>query len=212
MINKSRKLRNDQFYPEVHVKDSIFLHHTAGTTAAGAIDWWNQTPDHVGVAYVIDRDGTIFETFDDTRWGYHLGVKGDDNYMEKHSIGIEIVAAGDLEKIGDDFYFFPLKPLRTQRKLIPASDVITLKKEWRGSKYYQKYTDEQIAALAELIPYLIAKHKMPIEKIAKNWMDYQPEILKEHTPGIWSHTSVREDKNDVMNQPELLEMLAGLSF
>lgn len=132
--------------------------------------------------------------------------------MERHSIGIEIVAAGPLEKIEEDFYFFPLKPLRIQRKLIPASDVITLKKDWKENKYYHKYTEEQIASLEVLIVFLVDKYKMPIEKIAKNWMNYQPNILKDHTPGIWSHTSVREDKNDIFPQPELVDMLERLVF
>src|SRR3972149_4662478 len=95
-INKTKRLNNLQYYPKANQKTMIFWHHTAGTTAQGAIDWWNQTPVAVGTAYLIDRDGTIFEVFDPKLWAYHLGVKNDDDYIEKNSIGIEIVAAGQL--------------------------------------------------------------------------------------------------------------------
>ena len=108
-INRKLHLRNDQYYPAVNKKDSIFLHHTSGSSARGAFDWWNQTPDHVGTAYIIERDGTIYEVFEPNQWGFHLGLKGDDDYMEKHSIGIEIVSLGQLEKVGRDFIFYPIR-------------------------------------------------------------------------------------------------------
>ena len=208
-INRTRKLNNDQFYPATQVKKSIFLHHTAGTSASGAIDWWNQTPDHVGTAYVLDRDGTIYEVFDPKSWGYHLGVRGDDNWQEKHSIGIELVSAGQLYKEKDgNFYFYPLFPNKAAAKKIDPSEVVSFKDEWRGFNHYHKYTEEQVIATKELLKHLQKEHNIeknvtPIRKL----MEFNPKVCAQHWGGTFTHTSVRKDKNDLFPQEAMIKAI-----
>ena len=208
-INRKHKLNNDQFYPTVHQKKSIFLHHTAGTSAMGAINWWNQTIDHVGTAYVVDRDGTIFEVFNPKSWGFHLGVRGDDNWQEKHSIGIELVSAGQLYKEEDgNYYFYPLFPNKAAAKKIDEKDVISFKTKWRGFNHYHKYTDKQVESTKWLLEYLtdefnIEKNITPIRKL----MEYNPKVCSQHWGGIFTHTSVREDKNDLFPQTNMIEAI-----
>lgn len=211
-INKSLSLRNDQYYPGVEGKEAIFLHHTSGLTARGAFDWWNQTPEHVGVPYIIDRDGTIYEVFPPNRWSFHLGIKGDDDYMEKRSIGIEIVSAGGLQAVEKKNIFYPHWPLTIQPKEISKDEVEILDKAWREFKIFQIYTEEQINSLSLLIPFLIEQFNMPIPKVNKDFYEYNDKIIRDHIPGIWSHSSVRKDKSDIFPYEPLLDMLMGLKF
>ncbi len=185
----------------------IFWHHTAGTSADGALSWWNQTPDKVGTAYVIDRDGTIIEAFDPIKWAYAQGVKGDDDFVDKNSIGIELVAVGQVYKEGVEFVFYPLFPNKAGRKVIPTADVVTLDKPWRGFLYYQKYTDKQIESLIWLTKKLMVDFKIPLQANFKNFFEFNKDVIdaKIHTPGIWGHTTVRQDKNDVVPYPEFLK-------
>ena len=200
----SKPLKNGQYLSSIEEKKSIFLHHTAGTTAKGAMDWWDQTPERVGTAFVIERDGTIYQCFDPQYHAYHLGVKGDDDWQEKHSVGIEIVAAGPLR--GGIFY--PLWPSKASPKAIPADDIIAIK----GGDYdgYHKYTDAQVSSVCQLVEHL--KELFPSIELPKQMpsLKYDSSIVKEHKPGIWAHSNVRADKNDIFPQPSLITALNTL--
>ena len=94
-------LTNGQYVSTEDEKRSVILHHTVSLNADSAWRWWNTTPERVGTQYIIDRDGTIIECFDPKFWAFHLGVVGDDNWHESHSVAIEIVAAGFVHKEED---------------------------------------------------------------------------------------------------------------
>lgn len=210
ILNLSKRLKGDQFYPVHQDKKQIFLHHTAGPTADGAINWWNQTPDKVGVAYVIDRDGTIYQTFNDDQWAYHLGIKGGDGVIDKTSIGIEIVSCGGLIKEDNKFIFYPLFPNKTVKKEIDPSEVIELKETWRGYSVFHKYSDKQIDSVLQLVEYLVEKFKIPLQTTLQGFMGFNPLISKNHLPGIWCHTSVREDKCDLYPEAKIISGLINL--
>lgn len=206
-----RYLKTNQYYPSGYEKTQIFLHHTAGTTAKGAMDWWDQTKDHVGTAYVIDRDGTIYEAFNPEHWAYHIGRSDDADYVEKHGIGIEIVAAGELYKRQDKkVFFYPLYPNKVAKTLIPEDQVVRLKKKWRGYDLYHSYTDAQIVSICWLIGELRDRFNIPIQKNPRQMFKYDEsgEVLK-GKPGIWGHCTVRRDKRDMVPQPEFIKTLFG---
>jgi len=211
-INRSLRLPNNQHYPVAQKKTSIFLHHTAGNTAKGAITWWNQTPDHVGTAYVIDRDGTIYEAFDPKCWAYHLGIKGDDDSIEKNSVGIELVSCGKLHDVEHKFFFYPLFPSKLSAKEVESGDVYVADEEWRGIKNFHVYTEAQIASLRFTIEHIISEFKMVIPKVREDFYEYDENVITNDLPGIWSHSTVRKDKNDIFPYPPLLDMLKGLSL
>ena len=50
-------------YHKKNPKKSLFLHHTASSTANSSWSWWNNNKERVGTAYLIDRDGTVIECF-----------------------------------------------------------------------------------------------------------------------------------------------------
>lgn len=101
-VDQSMRLTPDQYIPERQEKDLVVLHHTVGGTARSTFEWW-QTGDReqrVATAYIIDRDGIIYEVFDPAHWAYHLGLKGAAGAHDKRSIGIELASEGGLREVG----------------------------------------------------------------------------------------------------------------
>lgn len=191
-------LKTDQYYQSVYTKKFIFLHHTAGSSAASAISWWAHDPVRIATPYVIDRDGTIYQCYDPKYFAYHLGVKGN-SAIEKASIGIEIVGWGPLTEKDGKLYNYVKKP-------VPKTDAVTV--DWRGFKIYQRYTPEQIAALKILLPYLMERFKIPKQQAHTDFYLYRdPATLP---PGIWSHTTVRRDKADIFPQKEIVDLVSSL--
>lgn len=191
---KSLPLASNQYYQGVNTKKYIFLHHTAGGSAASSVAHWASNPDHIATPYIIDRDGTIYECFSPQFWAYHLGVKGN-SQIEKSSIGIEICSYGGLKD--DKTYTGKVIPKDRQAKC-----------DFRGYQYWEAYTPEQIAALKLLLPYLLDRFKITPQIDRKDFWEYKnPSTLP---PGIYSHTTVRKDKIDIFPQKELVELVYGL--
>jgi N-acetyl-anhydromuramyl-L-alanine amidase AmpD len=212
VINKSKKLLNTQFYNGVHPKKQIIWHHTAGTTAEGAFSWWNQTPERVGTAYLIDRDGTILEVFDPKNWGYHLGVMGKDggdpnDLDEKQSIGIEIVSAGHLYPDGKGkMVQYPLYPNKAAVNAIKQDEIWDMGEAgWKGHRYFQAYTDKQIDSLIALTKKLAKDFGIGIQKDLKDFWLFNQDVIKNRPSGIYSHSTVRKDKEDIIPYPAFIE-------
>lgn len=203
-----KHLTNGQYLSSEDEKKSIILHHTAGLSADSAIRWWNTTPERVGTPYIIDRDGTIYECYEPQYWAYHLGIVGDDNWNEMHSIPIELVAAGFLQKEDEEFKFYPLWPNKFRPTIIPKEEVAELKKDFKGNKYYHKYTDAQIKSTVWLIKYL--KELFPtlvLDNDLTDFMNYDPNVVKNHIPGIWSHSTVNVHSTDIYPSEPLIKAL-----
>ena len=215
-------LSKGEYYEEVVKKDTIFIHHTAGSHRPDyTIEGWEkdraksgeQLP--VATAYVIGGlstssdeskyDGLIYRTFDDKFWAHHLGLKQLNNKtLNQKSIAIEICNYGPLTKTKTGVY------LNYVNKEIPASMVGELNVPFRGFKYYQKYTDKQIIALKELLLSLSVKYGIDLKKGLNELTDFSLEVNLNATigkPGLWSHSSVRSDKFDVWPQPELIGLI-----
>jgi N-acetyl-anhydromuramyl-L-alanine amidase AmpD len=206
-----KHLSNGQYLTQLIKKTMIFLHHTAGTTADSAWSWWNSTPARVGAAFIIDRDGKIWQCYDDAMWAYHINVPGDLDRLETESIGIEIVSAGILDKVGEEYFFYPAgrgnKLIHTH---IPAEDVETLETEWRGEKYFHKYTKEQVKAVDELLRYLIEKFDIKVQPSLDDIYDHNQEVIDHALPGIWAHCTVRE-KTDIYPSKDLKAVLKAIA-
>lgn len=95
--------------------DALILHHTAGGTAEGAMATLKSRG--ISAHYVLDKDGTLYQTVADQNEAYHAGVaaiRGDASpTVNNRSIGIEIVNLGT----GKDK--FTEAQYRTLEKLVP---------------------------------------------------------------------------------------------
>jgi len=215
-------LEDDEFIKKETKKNTIWLHHTAGGSRP---DWtigsWekdfekdkdgNKKPLRVGTHFVIGRsssskddktwDGKILRAIDDKYWAYHLGISKKSEELNSKSISIEICNYGPLTKGKDGrFYSYVNKPINDE-------DVCELETEFRGYKYWEKYTDFQIESLRKLIIYLSTRWGIEIEKGIYNteWFEYDDKWFS--LGGLRTHTQVRKDKFDLFPQPELIEML-----
>lgn len=217
-------LSDDEYIKKEVKKETIYLHHTAGGSRPDwSIGGWERdsTKDKngnpvslkVGTSYIIGRksssngdslwDGKILRAFDDRYWAYHLGISGSNNVdLNSKSIGIEICNYGYLN-LGKDgrFYNYVNKP-------IMESEVVEI--DYRGYKYWEKYTDTQIESTRKLILYLSGRWGIEIQKGIYNetWFDYNDVWLT--NGGIRTHTQVRKDKYDVFPQKEMMQMLNSL--
>ncbi len=205
------RLKDTQYYQEEFPKKQIVIHHTVSNgNAKNVIAWWGKTPARIGVAFVIDREGIIHQCFSSKHWAHHLGIKGAKNkQLNQQSIGIELCAWGSLKrsdlKSGIDAQF-----TSSTGTIVPTNEVIELEKPFRGSKYYQKYTDKQLKTLQILLNYLCETYNIPNTYNSEMW-DYSRSAIN-GSPGIFTHVSFRKDKSDCFPQEEFVKVLKGLGI
>jgi N-acetyl-anhydromuramyl-L-alanine amidase AmpD len=191
LVQKYR-LPQTQLLPQNGKLRRIVLHHTAGASAKSTFDYWASTPERVGTAYMIERDGTIYETFDPAKyWCYHIG-SGSNNRDNAESVGIELCSAGGLKKRDGKYYAFGVYSPKTE---VNAADVFDNGTLYRGFQYFARYTDAQIASALELIEKLLETYPTIERKTPKNHTAYYNDW--KNFGGVVSHTHLRADKSDV---------------
>lgn len=103
----------------------------------------------VSAHYIIARDGTISRLVDETRNAYHAGKGQLDDYpsytnkLNRHSIGIEIMAIGTQDEMKQ--YLSPDKYAAIPSEMIG-------------------YTDKQYEALASLLPGIFERHNINVDR------------------------------------------------
>lgn len=223
-------LEKGEYVEEKTKKNTIYLHHTAGSHRADwTIDNWNKDRTttksrlRVATAFVIGgldktgsdkdgMDGKIFRAYDEDFWASHLGLKtANNNLLNKQSIGIEVCNYGPLSKTPSG------KFLTYVSSEVSPSQVCDLGYIFRGSQYHHKYSDKQVDALKELLLFLKEKYNIDLKKGLFPILDNQKgsgfEINNDALngkPGVWAHTNVRKDKSDIHPQDELITMLKNL--
>jgi hypothetical protein len=221
---KSDKLKfvnfpTDRYIPVNTEKTQIVLHHTVSdpNSAMGDINYWASDKRRIATAIVVELNGDAYQCFSSKCWGYHLGA-GNSN-LDKHSIGVEIDSWGGL-LLGDGIttHDFGFKKVKMEKGSFynAYGNIVKLKdneiqeypKGFRGYKYFSKYSEEQIDSVGELILLWNKTYGIPLD-FNEDMFDYSEKAMK-GTPGIWSHTSFRKDKNDIHPQPEMIQMLKSL--
>lgn len=203
----------NQYYKQEMPKRLIVLHHTvSGAGVAGDVNWWKQTTERVGTPFVIARDGTITQVFDEKYWIHHLGIRQymlnqfgstvSNNRLDQLSIGIELDSWGGLiRKDG--------KWISAVGSVIPDCDVVQYPQGFRGFTAFERYTPSQIDALKQLLQHLGAKWGISLKYQSEMWEFNRKAIVGTH--GVWTHVSYRPDKSDCHPQIELIEMLKSLT-
>ncbi|MBI4503643.1 MAG: N-acetylmuramoyl-L-alanine amidase [Gemmatimonadetes bacterium] len=104
-VDRTFRLPDSEYFPDPQRKPGIAIHHTVCDSARKTVAFWcsdkssEGDTSHVATAYVIDRDGTIFEAFDPDAWAYQFGLSWPEDQripFEKRFIGIEITSEGGL--------------------------------------------------------------------------------------------------------------------
>lgn len=201
-------------------KNYIFLHHTAGSeNPFSTVKYWNSDDrGRIGTQFVIGgislngndtNDGEVVEAFPDDNYAWHLGDNGS-HEMHKRSVGIELTNWGWLKESNGRFYNYVDQE-------VPEDQVVELEEEFRGHKYYHRYTDKQVEALENLLKYLGRKHDIDLKGGLPMYMweyeslndvfGYIEDAYYGKTEGILTHTNVRKDKFDCSPQSHLADFL-----
>jgi N-acetyl-anhydromuramyl-L-alanine amidase AmpD len=214
-------LDSNFYYPIEVAKSLIVCHHTAGGSDPFiVVDGWKTRTDKVATAFVIGgkptnanskwKDGDIIQAFSSKYWANHLGLKTSHftafglpyKQLNDCSIAIEVCNFGYLTKdLQGNFRTYV-------NSIVPANEVIELDKEYRGYKFWHKYTDAQLLSLRDLLMYLCDKYNIPKDYNA-NLFEVNKDALSGKS-GIFTHTSYRPDKWDMSPQPSLIRILQTL--
>jgi len=221
-INKIKQydFPENKYFHDEYNKTQIVLHHTvSGPGIDGDVSTWVDGKYNVGVTIIVDRNGVPWQLFPSKNWAYHLGTG--DHSLDKHSIAIEIDNWGGLILGDGTNKQFGKNEDGTPRMIFTATGkyyayygnaVNVLMQEYpdgyRGYKYFEKYTLEQIRTVGELILFWHNKYNIPLY-YNSSMFNLSQEALR-GKPGVWTHTSYRIDKSDIHPQPEMIEMLMAI--
>jgi N-acetyl-anhydromuramyl-L-alanine amidase AmpD len=192
-VDRSLRLPAGQFVDEARTKDLLVLHHTAGASARSTFNFWRDTPPRIATAYIVERDGTIFEVFDPRFWAFHLGVVGDGNRIDRRSIGIEIASEGALSKDGDDFFAFRAPGSDSGGSRFEG-EVLTLDEPYRNESHFAAYTREQVDSVIELVDHLCSVFGI-LRRTPADPLAFDPANVGFR--GVSGHHHVRSDKTDL---------------
>lgn len=216
-------LDNDEYFSGPNKPEYLFLHHTAGgaNPFATAKQWNDDTRGRIATEFLIGgpsvngketkHDGVIVKCLPDGAYANHLGKNGS-QHMHTNSVGIEVCNFGPLTKVGSIFKTY-------SGAIVHPDQVCDLGFEFRGFRYYHKYSAAQIESLRELILFIADRDGIDIKKGLVEWLktetpavafDYKDAAFKGNVKGMLSHTSTRKDKSDMAPQPDLIAMLKSL--
>jgi len=199
--SKTFRLPGSCYWAQRVPKSLIVLHATASSNARSVFDTWKSPANgRVATAFVVDRDGRIFQMFPPDCWAYHLGMRerNPGHYNDRRSIGIEIVNPGPLRPDpdgGDTLNWWP-KNFRTPWCRLSETDRY-VRSDFRGYAWYAAFTREQEQAVQRLAAYLCQKFGIPFTlPPASRRPTYDPDFFCRFS-GIAAHQNFRPDKLDV---------------
>lgn len=193
-IDRSLRLSPSQYIGTAETKSGIAIHHTVGASARSSFNHWNTNPEQVGTAYIIDRDGTIYEVFPPESWAWQFGLPWSSERripFEKRFIGIEIASEGGLIEHGGELYCFDKVSERTKKRRDEAFDYGD---RYRQYRFFDRYEAVQVSALVELMNDLCDRFQIP-RQVPEKVLAYYGDLL-ENFLGIIGHAMVRKDKTD----------------
>lgn len=198
------------YYSGKYSKTKIVLHHTVGGTARSTFDWWTRRKGGAGslaTAFIIGRDGRIYQLFDPKCWAWHCGTGG--SRIERHSIGIELASEGPLTLADDGrLYAFERvtpKTLHSDPQAEPGQSFDAGPDGFRGHRYFDQYSFAQIASCTALVDWLCHACGVP-RRTPSDHFGYQKQNLL--FEGVIGHHQIRADKSDV-HPGFLWDMLVG---
>jgi N-acetyl-anhydromuramyl-L-alanine amidase AmpD len=210
-------LPDGQYVKEEYPKKQIVLHHTAsGDNIEGIIADWAVTKERVATAFIIKRDGTPYQTFSSKYFAWHLGASN--LSLEQRSIGIELASWGYLVKGNGTVQSIGGKMVKTipgkfyaDYGNIVECDVQEYKDGFRGHTYYEKYSNEQIITVGEILLFFKQKYNIPLTYNEDMWNVTKRALNGD--PGIWAHVSYlpASMRTDIHPQPEMIEMIKTIS-
>jgi hypothetical protein len=216
-VDRSLRLPASEYFAEEQPKSGIALHHTVCDSARTTLAIWRRDtaaggkPKRIATAFVIDRDGTIFEAFDPAAWAWQFGLRWPREErvaFEQRFIGIEITSEGGLREHEGRLYAYGRVSQHFEK---PASEALDCGTPYRGYRWFDRYEPEQLDALGRLMDELCTRFSIP-RVYPEQPYHYYGEALRSFE-GVIGHAMVRSDKSDPAPDPRLwqtLREMAGL--
>ncbi|MDX2246903.1 MAG: N-acetylmuramoyl-L-alanine amidase [Bacteroidia bacterium] len=201
-ILASRKDGYREFYEsEKTPKDKVVIHYTVGHILSDMTTLSPKPPTgktRLSVAYVIARDGTIYQLFPSYYWSFHLGESalGGNSIGSKSSVAIELSNFGPLTLSPDKKTLETAysrnggNPVDTYCALTDADHYFKLDKPYRGYQYFAAHTDKQYDSLIILLRYLTATYQIPREFIEET-KRFEATLENAQFSGISTHVNFR---------------------
>lgn len=219
---------SDYFYAVEHLKVRIVLHFTAGNVRSD-LQSLTVNKRHVSTAFVVGRDGTVFNLFPSKFWSGHLGAgignANTGNAQDKATIGIEISnygylipKEGNLETIYSRIYNEVAKKNNPVDVYCSQSDTeayTVISKPFRGQNHFATFTAAQIDNLIILLRFLTKKYSIPRDFLPlESRYKATNEVLS--FKGIVSHINYREsgkwDIGDAFPWEELINGVKAVEY
>lgn len=198
------KNRSKYYQSVEHPKQRIVLHFTAGQIRSD-LEALTRNDFHVSVAFVIGRNGAIYQLFPSKFWSGHIG-KGigntnTGNAQDKVTIGIELSNYGFLtEKDGNlETYYSRQKdnngkigPVDIYCSLTEKQAYKKIDRPFREQSYYATHSEEQYDSLIILLRYLTSRYNIPRAFLPEpKRYEATEDVLT--FKGIVSHINYRKD-------------------
>lgn len=191
------------YYNVPTTKNNIVLHAEGRTCNTGfghmgrastTIDQWDRQPDKSGAPYLVDRDGTIYITFDHTLWIKHLGLGRKEGFHDKESIAICLANELQLTGDGDKLYAFDR---------VHPQNLYTGQTYLMDGAVWADLSADQVGALATLLMYACEYSKLPATMLRS--ADYDEHCWGKAT--IIRHRNCKKDAVDLPLQDWVFDIL-----
>ena len=217
---------DNQYIQNISPKKQICIHHSAGwDNARGMFAGWAADSQRVATCCAINDEGTIFQAFSSRYYGWHINPYSKGNQLtwkqrmmrslpsskyEEQSIGVEILNWGPVQlRNGEFFTWVGNFGLKGRGVTIPENKIVEYAGEgWRGYKNYERYTDQEMQSLYELLKFWMDRYEIPCN-FSHELFEIREEALRGDA-GVFSHCSYRTDKFDCHPQHELIQVLNAL--
>ena len=210
---KDFPLDDDQYVRTKTKKTHVVWHGTMGRTrhtpfngkpgdATSSISGWNtDSLGRVGATYLVDRDGTIYRTFDEQFWIFHLGIKNSDGAFDKVSVGIEL--ANELCLIPDNGKLYAFDKISKNTEYVGP----VLQQDWRDFEFWAKLDEPQVDATIALTLEICERNNIEPKFFKPSTTFDHPGCFERAT--ILCHSNCRKDKRDMILEDWVWEKIAA---
>lgn len=168
------------------------------STAEDVVTKYNKNKEKFINQFLIDRDGTVTQTYPDDCWCYHLNIPGSRGHYDRSAISIELINEGYLTKDNGRYYIHGM--VNHQYEFLgPMFEC-----KFRNYQYWAQTDKRQIDSLIKLTKYLCNKHAItPV--FYEDSTKFNTGVWKTST--IFAHSNVNPNVLDMPYDPFMKEAL-----
>ncbi len=205
------RLNEKQFCRTTYPKDQIVIHNSNTTkSASDLVTSWNDGTHEYIAPIIIDRFGTIYQTFSSRFHASHIGDMSKEMKLfslpnracSQTSIAVMLMNGGRVRTNKE------LKTHYDDGTEYKSQGRVFYENLHRGNHYYEEYTKDQIKSLERVLKYWCNRFDIPATYNEDIW-EVNTRALK-GDKGIYLASSFSDDLPIVHPQKELLSLLKNL--